>query len=148
VARPFKYLGVVLNDVINESAMKGGCFLYSSTAYSLTRLLTGQLAAVIDVGNRILRDHPETRSEFLAVGGGRVVSLFTYDIAAAALIAQEAGAVVTDAFGSSLSSVPLLDSSEGNLVSICAASTKELHTDLLLSIERGSGELGRLLGSI
>lgn len=145
-ARPFEYMGVALDEIVNTASLQGGVFLYGSTAYSLTRLVTGQLAAAVDVGNRIMQEHPQTRDRFLKVGGGRVVCLCTYDIAAAALIAQEAGAIVTDAFGRSLSRVPLLDSSEDNLVSICAASTPELHAQLLAAIARGSDELGRRLG--
>ena len=117
--------------------MKGGCFLYNSTAYSLTRLLTGQLAGVLDVGNRILRDFPETRDRWVEVGRGRIVSLFTYDIAAAVLIAKEGGAVVTDAYGRSLEKVPLLDTTEANLQTMCAASNSAVHRELLDAIDRG-----------
>ena len=113
VARPFEYLGIVLSDIVDAAAMRGGCFVYSSTAYSLSRLLTGQIAAVLDVGNRILRDRPASRDRFVGIGGGRPVGLFTYDIAAAALLATEAGATVTDAHGQSFDDTPLLDTSEG-----------------------------------
>ena len=147
VARPFEYLGIVLNDIVNIRVheREAASLQPRRICAPLTRLVSGQLAAVIDVGNRIMRDHPSTRDRFVAIGGGKVVSLFTYDIAAAALIAEEAGAVVTDAFGHSLGSTPLLDSSEANLTSICAAATPELHRILLKAIERGSAELGRRL---
>ncbi len=141
VARPFEWLGVVLGEVVDAAAMRGGCFLFNSTAYSLTRLLTGQLAAVLDVGNRIYRDRPETRPRFLQVGFGRPIGLFTYDIAAAALIAAEAGAVVTDAHGHSFDDTPLLDTGADNVKSILAASTPELHARLLEAIDAGIGRL-------
>jgi myo-inositol-1(or 4)-monophosphatase len=141
VARPFEYLGVVLNDIINAASTRGGCYLINSTAYSLTRLLTGQLSAVIDVGNRIMRDHPWTRDKFIEIGKGKALGIFTYDIAAAALIASEAGAIITDAYGKTFSDVPLLDTSESNLQTICAASTQELHEELLRLIEAGSNRL-------
>jgi len=141
VARPFEYLGVVLDDIVNTASMKGGCFLYNSTAYSLTRLITGQLAGVLDVGNRIMRDHPKTRDRFLSVGNGTAIGLFTYDIAAAALIASEAGALVTDAYGRNFTDTPLLDTSESNMQTICAASNPILHEKLLLSIEAGINRL-------
>ena len=51
--------------------MTGGCFLFNSTAFSLTRLLTGQLAASMDVGSRILRDYPASRARFLELGFGK-----------------------------------------------------------------------------
>ena len=130
-----------MGDIVDAAAMKGGCFLFNSTAYSLTRLLTGQLAAVLDVGNRILRDRPAARDRFLEVGFGRPVGLFTYDIAAAALIATEAGAVVTDAHGNSFDDTPLLDTSEANVKSILAASTPELHESLLAAIDAGMDRL-------
>ncbi len=141
VARPFECLGVVLGDIVDAAAMRGGCFLFNSTAYSLTRLLTGQLAAVLDVGNRIYRERPATRPRFLEIGGGRPVGLFTYDIAAAALIAAEAGAVVTDASGNSFDDTPLLDTSADNVKSILAAATPELHAALLEAVDRGMGRL-------
>ena len=39
------------------------------------------------------------REEFERVGGGAVLNNSPYDLAAAALILEEAGAVVTDAYG-------------------------------------------------
>jgi myo-inositol-1(or 4)-monophosphatase len=141
VARPFEFLGPVLSEIVNTASMKGGCFLYNSTAFSLTRLLTGQLAGVVDVGNRVLRDHPWTRDRFVELGKGKVIGLFTYDIAAATLIALESGAIVTDAYGQSFADTPLLDTSEPNVQSICAASNPKLHDYLLEAISRGSSLL-------
>lgn len=141
VARPFAFLGVVLGDIINAASMKGGCFVFNSTAYSLTRLLTGQLAAVLDVGSRIYQERPATRAQFEEIGFGRPIGLFTYDIAAAALIATEAGAVVTDAQGRSFENIPLLDTSPENLQSILAASTPALHEQLLIALNRGMEHL-------
>jgi myo-inositol-1(or 4)-monophosphatase len=141
VARPFEWIGTVLGDIVNAASMKGGCFLFNSTAYSLTRLVTGQLAAVLDVGNRIFRDRPETRERFREIGLGRPIGLFTYDIAAAALIATEAGAIVTDAFGQSFDETPLLDTSADNVKSIVAASTPLLHARLLEAIQEGMDRL-------
>ncbi len=141
VARPFEYLSVVLGDVVNAASLKGGVFLFNSTAFSLTRLLTGQLAACLDPGGRILRDVPDSRQRFLDLGRGSPMGLFTYDIAAAALIAQEAGAVVTDAYGRPLDATPLLDTSEQNLTSVLAASTPALHEGLLAALDAGIGRL-------
>lgn len=141
VSRPFEWLAVVLGDIVNAASMKGGCFLFNSTAFSLTRLLTGQLAAVLDVGNRILRDYPQTRDRFVELGFGTPIGLFTYDIAAAALIASEAGAVITDAHGRSFDDTRLLDTSEANLKSIIAASNPVLHEKLLASVDAGMKRL-------
>lgn len=141
VARPFDLLGIALRDVVDLCAMKGGCFVFSSSAYSLTRLITGQLGAAIDIGNRILRDKPHLRDRFLEIGYGKTIGLFTYDIAAAALIAQEAGAVFTDAYGRSLDSVPLLDTSELNQQSMLGASNPIIHEKILAEIEAGMARL-------
>ncbi len=141
VARPIKLLTTVLEDVINNSALKGGCFVFSSSAFSLTRLITGQLGAALDVGNRILRDRPDFRNQFVELGHGKTIGIFSYDIAAAALIAREAGAIVTDAYGRSLDSVPLLDTSESNQHSMIGASNAELHKKILESIEIGMRRL-------
>lgn len=141
VARPFEWIGVALGDIVDASSMTGGCFLFNSTAFSLTRLMTGQLAAVIDIGQRILRDYPAARPRFLELGKGKALGLFTYDIAAAALIAQEAGAVITDGYGHSLDSARLLDTSEGNLQSILGASNAALHETLLAAVNAGMSRL-------
>lgn len=148
VARPFEWLGIALSEIVNTASTRGGCFLFNSTAFSLTRLLTGQLAAVIDIGARMLQECPETRPRFVELGRGRPLGLYTYDIAAAALIAQEAGATVTDAFGRALDSTPLLDTSEGNLKTILAASTPALHGALLHEMDAGMGRLASALNRV
>ena len=145
VARPAKIIAEVLGDIIDAASLNAGVFLLNSTAYSLTRLVTGQLAGSIDVGPLIIKELPGKLPAFVALGGGSVIGLFTYDLAAASLIAKEAGAIVTDARGGSIDGVPLLDTSQSNLVSLCAASTPELHTALLASIDAG---IARLSGTI
>ncbi len=141
VARPFQYLAPCMAEIVDTAGMKGGCFVFNSTAFSLTRLITGQLGGVLDIANRILRDYPQTRDTWVAAGNGKIVSLFTYDIAAAALIASEAGAVVTNAYGQPFTEVSLLDTSESNLQTICAASNPEIHRKLLDAIDRGIASL-------
>jgi myo-inositol-1(or 4)-monophosphatase len=141
VARPFELLGTVLGEIVDTAALRGGCYLLSSSAFSLTRLATGQLAACLDVATRIVRDCPWTRERFVELGAGQLIGLFTYDVAAAALIASEAGAIVTDAYGRSFLDAPLLDTSEGNHLSMLAASTPELHEQLLRAIDAGIGRL-------
>ena len=141
VARPLEWIGVALGEIVDASSMTGGCFLFNSTAFSLTRLMTGQLAASMDIGNRILRDCPQSRARFLALGLGKPIGLFPYDIAAAALIAQEAGAVVTDAYGHSLDKTKLLDTSEANLQSILGASNPALHEAVLAALDGGMKRL-------
>ena len=47
----------------------------------------------------MVADVPGMRAEFERVGGGAVLNNSPYDLAAAALVLEEAGAVVTDAYG-------------------------------------------------
>lgn len=141
VARPIEWIGVALSEIVNAAAVRGGCFVLNSTAFSLTRILTGQLAGVIDIGNRILRDRPESHPRFAELGGGRSIGLYSYDIAAAALLVAEAGGIATDAYGRSFDDMPLLDTSESNLTSMVAASTPELHAKLLAEVNAGMERL-------
>lgn len=145
--RPFDKTGVVLRDVLAASSITGGFFVLNSTAFSLSRLVTGQLSAVVDVAGRMLKQCPWTRDNFLQAGKGRVIGLFPYDFAAAAFIAMEAGCVVTDAWGNSLDEVDLLDSSEGNIQSILASSTPEVHEQFLRMIDEGFRRLSDESGS-
>lgn len=137
VGRPFQYTAQILAPIVNRSGIRGGVYVFSSTAFSLTRMLTGQFDAVLDVGNRIFRDFPGLRDEFVEAGFGNVIGLFPYDIAAAAMIAETAGCTVTDAYGKSLGPTPLLDTTESNIRSITAASNPILHEKLLAEIEAG-----------
>lgn len=139
--RPMAPTAQVLSSLVDESSLRGGVFVFSSTAFSLTRLVSGQLDAVVDVGNRIFRDYPGLRGEFLQAGLGTVMGLFPYDIAAAVLIAERAGCTVTDAYGNSLDRTFLLDTSEQNIRSCLAASSAMLHTKLLSEIEKGMREI-------
>lgn len=135
--RPSELTARVLCEAIDASGVRGGFFVFTSTAYSLTRLTSGQLSAVVDIGGRLLNDFPRSRRKFLQAGNGTVIGLFPYDFAAAALIAVEAGCVVTDAYGRSLDNVELLDSSESSIHSLVAASTPALHARFMESINRG-----------
>lgn len=135
--RPAALTGKVLSEAIEASSISGGFFILNSTAFSLSRLVNGQLSAVVDVGGRLLRNIQESRENFLQAGHGNVVGLFPYDIAAGIIIAQETGCIVTDAYGRELDDMYLLDSSEGNIQSLIAACTPELHRQFLDSIDKG-----------
>lgn len=141
--RPADLVFGSVSRLIDASSIKGGFFVYSSTAYSLTRMVTGQLNAVVDVGNRILKECPAARTQFLEAGLGTIMGLFPYDIAAAALIARTAGCTITDAFGTDIGATRLLDTSEGNIQSIIAASNPVLHKRLLEEINAGVRRLGQ-----
>ncbi len=145
-ARPAELIFPTAARLIDFSSMKGGFFSCNSTAYSLTRLLTNQLDACVDFANRFYRDIPDrVREMFQRAGGGKVIGIAPYDIAAALLIAEEAGCVVTDAKGGKFDEVLLLDSSESNHLSLVAASNKELHTKLLDLLDRRIIQMEALL---
>lgn len=132
-ARPAELIFQTAAKLIDLSSLKGGFFACNATSYSLSRLVTGQLDACIDVATRYIRDMPEVvRDRFINAGRGAVMGIAPYDLAAGLLIAQEAGCIVTDAHGKGFDHVMLLDSSEGNHQSMIAASNKELHDKLLI----------------
>ncbi|MCL5103133.1 MAG: hypothetical protein M1133_03315 [Armatimonadetes bacterium] len=140
--RPAHLIARVLGEAIDASSVRGGFFILNSTAFSLTRLVSGQLSAVADPGGRILKDITGARELFIEAGHGQALGLFPYDFAAAALIAEEAGCTLTDAYGRPLDNVALLDSSEHNIQSIVAACTPELHARFMDVIERGIAKPG------
>ncbi len=142
VGAPSAPLYQVVGSIVDRTTVAGGFFVLNSSAFELTRLVTGQLAAAVDVRNRLLKDYPETREAFIKHGLGRLLSLYGYDVAGAANIALEAGCVVTDAWGRSLSDWELLDTSEANFGSFIAASNAELHAKLVEEIDRGFAEFG------
>lgn len=137
VGAPLELVFNVVADLANPTTVRGGFFILNSSAYELTRLLTGQLAGIVDVRTRLLRTFPKTREKFRECGGGRLLSLYGYDVAAAALIALEAGCIVTDAWGNSLMGWNLLDTSESNFGSLIAASNSTLHNQIMQSVEHG-----------
>ena len=106
-------MSVVLEELIDGSSMRGGYFDLGSATFNMTRIVTGQLDAYVDVGRRVVDELPETEAQFLRVGEGAVCTNFPYDVAAAALIVQEAGGVVTRADGRSLDDHPAVGSGDG-----------------------------------
>jgi myo-inositol-1(or 4)-monophosphatase len=131
-ARPAELIFPTAARLIDISSLKGGFFACNSTSYSLTRLVTDQLDACVDFANRYLRDIPEAvKDHFINSGRGVTLGVAPYDLAAALLIAQEAGCVVTDAYGRSFDDVLLLDGSVSNQRSVIAAANEELHGKLM-----------------
>ncbi|WP_263140090.1 inositol monophosphatase family protein [Pseudomonas sp. RIT-PI-AD] len=126
--------------LVDTSANSGGVFIFNSATYSISRIITGQLDAYVDIGNRVLKDHPQTEAAFRKAGRGSILHLFPYDIAAAVFLAKLAGVTITDAYGNSLGGTDLMDITPANQQSCIAASTPELHAALLAEI---TWELGR-----
>jgi myo-inositol-1(or 4)-monophosphatase len=131
-ARPAELIFPTAARLIDLSSLKGGFFACNSTSYSLTRLLTNQVDACVDFAARYMKDIPDlVRDYFLNAGRGVVLGIAPYDFAAALLIAQEAGCVLTDAYGKVFDNVLLLDSSASNHQSLIAAASHDLHQKLL-----------------
>ena len=139
--RPLVPTSVVLEELVDGSSMGGGYFDLGSAAFNITRLVTGQLDAYVDVGRRIVDECPATEPAFLEVGEGAVCTNFPYDIAAAALIAREAGAVVTHADGRALDDHPAVGSSRAHGLAVLAVANAELHATLLAAVDRGMRRL-------
>ncbi|MCF6285034.1 MAG: hypothetical protein L3K26_07580 [Candidatus Hydrogenedentes bacterium] len=131
-ARPASLIFPTAAPLIDLTSLKGGFFACNSTSYSLTRLLTEQLDACVDFAARYMQDIPDlVRDQFINAGRGTILGIAPYDMAASLLLAEEAGCIVTDAYGKTFEDVLLLDSSENNHQSIIAASNPELHAKLL-----------------
>ena len=62
--------------LIDDSANRGAVYVFNSASFSISRIITGQMDAYVDIGNRLLRDHPETESDFRRVGHGSILHLF------------------------------------------------------------------------
>ena len=141
--RPAVPIVQVLEELIDVSSVGGGVFDLGSATYDLTRIVTGQLDAYLDVGSQMIEEVPALRERFEAVGGGAVLNNSPYDLAAAVLCLEEAGAVVTDARGESLAPNPLLGSGHEYQMSCLASSNPKLHERLLECLERGFARLAR-----
>ena len=108
-------------ELIDASSVGGATFDLGSAAFDMTRVVTGQLDAYVEPGPRLVDDVPGMREEFERVGGGAVLNNSPYDLAAAALVLEEAGAVVTDAYGRVAGDRPLLGSGAEFQMSVVAA---------------------------
>ena len=145
-ARPAELIFPTAAKLVDLTSLKGGFYACNSTSYSLTRLITNQLDASIDIANRYYRDIPAIVQDlFINAGRGAILGIAPYDIAASLLIAEEAGCVVTDAYGKSLSEVLLLDSATANHQSMVAAANAELHETLLGFFDTRIRQYERLL---
>jgi acetylornithine/succinyldiaminopimelate/putrescine aminotransferase len=131
---PMGLMSNAYGHVVDASANSGAVFVFNSASFSISRIITGQMDAYVDIGNRVLRDHPETEAAFRRAGRGSILHLFPYDIAAVVFLAGLAGVTITDAYGNSLGGTKLTDMSPLNQQSCVAACTPKLHATLIESI--------------
>ena len=135
--RPARATVEVLGDLIDASSVGGGTFELGSQAFAMTRVVTGQLDAVVEVGSRLIDDVPGIRAEFERVGAGEVLNNSPYDLAAPWLCLSEAGGVVTDGWGEPLDGNRLLGSGHEFQMSSISAANSSLHAELLSAVDAG-----------
>jgi myo-inositol-1(or 4)-monophosphatase len=141
--RPSLPMAVVLEALTDGCSMGGGQFSLGSAAFALTRVANGQLDAYVDAGHRVLDAFPALEPDFLRVGEGAVCTNFPYDVAAGALIVEEAGGVVTMADGTPVGDHPAIGSSREHGLAVLASGNPELHERLLTALDRGLDDLAR-----
>ena len=139
--RPAVPLVTVLGEMIDASSVGGAVFDLGSAAFDLTRIVTGQLDAYLDVGSRMIDEVPALRADFEQVGGGAVLNNSPYDLAAAVLCVEEAGGTVSDAYGDPLTDQPLLGSGHEYQMSCVATADRRLHGTILEMLDRGFARL-------
>jgi myo-inositol-1(or 4)-monophosphatase len=139
--RPARPTTEVLAELIDASSVGGATFDLGSACFDMTRVVTGQLDAYVEPGPRLIADMPGLREDFERVGGGAVLNNSPYDLAAAVLVLEEAGAVVTDAYGRSLSDRPLLGSGADFQMSVVASANQTLQSRILTAIDEGVSRL-------
>jgi myo-inositol-1(or 4)-monophosphatase len=145
--RPVVPVSIALEALIDGSSMHGGYFDLGSATFNMTRLVTGQLDAYVDIGRRLVDEFPSLESQFRTVGEGSVCTNFPYDVAAAGLIVHEAGGVVTHADGRSLDEHPAVGSGDGYGLAVLAAASPALHARLLEAVDLGFERVRAWIGA-
>ncbi len=135
--RPVRPTVEVLAELIDASSVGGGTFELGSQAFNMTRIATGQLDAVVEVGSRLVDEIPGMRNEFERVGGGQILNNSPYDLAAPWLILTEAGGVVSDGWGAPLDGHRLLGAGHEYQMSSISAANSELHAQLVRAVDEG-----------
>jgi myo-inositol-1(or 4)-monophosphatase len=142
--RPVRQTVEVLAELIDASSVGGGTFELGSQAFVMTRIVTGQLDAVIEVGSRLVDEVPGMRAEFERLGGGHVLNNSPYDLAAPWLCLTEAGGVVSDGWGEPLDRCRLLGTGHEFQMSSISASNARLHAELVRAVDLGVARLQAL----
>jgi myo-inositol-1(or 4)-monophosphatase len=135
--RPARPLVEVLADLIDASSVGGATFDLGAASFDTMCVVDGRLDAYVEPGPLLVERVPGMRAEFERVGTGAVLNNSPYDLAAAALIAREAGAIVTDAAGEPLGSRPLLGSSAAFQMSVAIAANAALHERIVAEVAAG-----------
>ena len=139
--RPLMVLSAVLEELVDETSVSGSVFELGSATYAVTRVLTGQLDAYVDIGPAIIATHPAAEREFRRVGRGQVLCNSPYDLAAAYVLCREAGVPMTGADGSDLAARPLLGSGAGYQIACIVSGNEALQAVLVEHVRRGLADL-------
>ena len=142
--RPARATVEVLAELIDASSVGGGTFELGSQSFAMTRIVTGQFDAAIEVGSSLIEDVPGMLSEFQRVGRGEVLNNSPYDLAAPWLCLLEAGGMVTDGWGEPLDRHRLLGSGHEFQMSSISAANPRLHAQLVEAIDAGIARLRAL----
>jgi fructose-1,6-bisphosphatase/inositol monophosphatase family enzyme len=145
--RPARALTEVLAELIDASSVGGATFDLGSACFDTMCVVDGRLDAYVEPGPLLVERVPGMREEFERVGGGAVLNNSPYDLAAAALIAAEAGAVVTDATGQAFDERPLLGSDASFQMSVAIAANQALHERIVDELAAGLVRLGAQRGT-
>jgi myo-inositol-1(or 4)-monophosphatase len=143
--RPARPTAEVLAELIDASSVGGGTFELGSQSFAMTRIVTGQLDAVIEVGSRLIDDVRGMLAEFRRVGRGEVLNNSPYDLAAPWLCLREAGGVVTDGWGEPLDHHRLLGAGHEFQMSSISAANPRLHAQLVAAVDAGIARLRALV---
>jgi fructose-1,6-bisphosphatase/inositol monophosphatase family enzyme len=135
--RPTVPSAIVLEELIDASGVSGGTFDLGSATFGMTGVVTGRFDAYVDHGQRMIDDVPESRKLFEAIADGAVLNNNPYDVAAAKLICEEGGCVVTDAAGRTFDDKPIVGSGADYCVSTVVSATRELHEQIIEALDRG-----------
>ncbi len=136
----------MLGDLIDASSVGGGTFELGSQSFVMTRIVTGQLDAVIEVGSRLIDDVPGMREELSGLGRGEILNNSPYDLAAPWLCLREAGGVISDGWGEPLDHHRLLGSGHEYQMSSISAANRPLHAALVRAIDDGIARLRAIRG--
>ncbi len=135
--RPVRPTAEVLAELIDASSVGGGTFELGSQAFAMTRIVTGQLDAVVEVGSRMIDEIPGMRAQFERVGAGHVLNNSPYDLAAPWLCLHEAGGTISDGWGRSLERRRLLGTGHEFQMSSISAANSRLHEQLVRGVHAG-----------
>jgi myo-inositol-1(or 4)-monophosphatase len=135
--RPARPLTEVLAELIDASSVGGASFDLGSACFDTMCVVDGRLDAYVEPGPLLVDEVPGMRAEFERVGGGAVLNNSPYDLAAAVLIAAEAGAVATDAAGAPFTGRPLLGSGAEFQMSVAIAANPSLHEQIVNEVATG-----------